>query len=226
MPSSNGNAGETSVTRRHYVRENLQKMILNGEKRPGTKLRQQELAKRFQVAQGVIREALLELQAYGLVEMIDRRGMFVTKLNQDKILEAFEVREMHEALATRLCCERVTRAQIRELVEMSEQIYELANSKKPDEMGSLDRELHARLVRLSGNSMLVRLANNYAILGKFVRAERDPAVVRDEHVAILRAIEEGRADDAERLVRQHVAAARLAVEKRIERGDFKPHWVV
>ena len=226
MSSSNGNAGETSVTRRHYVRENLQKMILNGEKRPGTKLRQQELAKRFQVAQGVIREALLELQAYGLVEMIDRRGMFVTKLNQDKILEAFEVREMHEALATRLCCERVTRAQIRELVEMSEQIYELANSKKPDEMGSLDRELHARLVRLSGNSMLVRLANNYAILGKFVRAERDPAVVRDEHVAILRAIEEGRADDAERLVRQHVAAARLAVEKRIERGDFKPHWVV
>jgi DNA-binding GntR family transcriptional regulator len=158
--------------------------------------------------------------------MIDRRGMFVTKLNKDKLLEAFEVREMHEALAARLCCERATRAQIRELVEMAQQIYTLANTKKPDEMGSLDRELHARLVRLSGNSMLARLADNYAILGKFVRADRDPAVVRDEHIAILRAIEEGRADDAEHLIRRHVAAARLAVEKRIESGHFKPHWVV
>jgi DNA-binding GntR family transcriptional regulator len=217
---------ESSLTRRHYVRENLQRMILNGEKRPGTKLRQQELAKRFQVAQGVIREALLELQAYGLVEMIDRRGMFVTKLNKDKILEAFEVREMHEALAVRLCCERVTRVQIRELVEISQHIYDLADSKKMDEMASRDRELHSRLVRLSGNAMLARLADNYAILGKFVRAERDPAVVHEEHLAILRAIEEGRCDDAERLVRQHVAAARLAVEKRLERADFKPHWVV
>src|SRR6476620_8739917 len=123
---------EDRVTRRHHVRENLQRMILTGERRPGTKLRQQELAKQFQVAQGVVREALLELQAYGLVEMIDRRGMFVTKLNKDKLLEAFEVREMQEALAARLCCERATRAQIRELVELAQRIYSLATSKKPD----------------------------------------------------------------------------------------------
>jgi DNA-binding GntR family transcriptional regulator len=224
--SSALNESDYRLTRRHHVRDSLQRMILTGERQPGTKLRQQELAKQFQVAQGVVREALLELQAYGLVEMIDRRGMFVTKLNKNKLLEAFEVREMHEALAARLCCERVTRAQVRELVEMAQQIYTLATNKKLDEMGSLDRELHARLVRLSGNSMLARLADNYAILGKFVRADRNPGVVRDEHVAILRAIEEGRPDDAERLIRSHVAAARLAVEKRIESGHFKPQWVV
>ena len=201
-------------------------MILNGEKRPGTQLRQQELAKRFQVAQGVVREALLELQAYGLVDMIDRRGMFVTKLDKDRLLEAFEVREMHEALAARLCCERVTRAQIRELMDMAQQIHTLGSTQKPDEMASLDRELHTRLIHLSGNVMLARLADNYRILGKFVRAERDPAVVRVEHLSILRAIEEGRADDAEHLIRQHVAAARLAVKKRLESGHFEAHWVV
>jgi DNA-binding GntR family transcriptional regulator len=225
MPAGT-NEAEFPLMRRHYVRENLQRMILTGERLPGTKLRQQELADQFQVAQGVVREALLELQAYGLVEMIDRRGMFVTKLSKEKFLEAFEVREMHEALAARLCCERATRAQIRELIDMAQQIFTLASSKKLEEMGSLDRELHSRLIRLSGNSMLARLADNYAILGKFVRADRDPAVVRDEHIAILRAIEEGRADDAEHLIRRHVSAARLAVEKRMERGHFKPHWVV
>src|SRR6185436_4435208 len=122
---------ESQGTRRHFVRENLQRMILNGERRPGAKLRQQELAKKFQVAQGVIREALLELQAYGLVEMIDHRGMFVTPLNKKRFLEAFDVREVHEALAVRSCCERVTRTQIRELTEVANQIYSLAVANRP-----------------------------------------------------------------------------------------------
>jgi DNA-binding GntR family transcriptional regulator len=152
--------------------------------------------------------------------------MFVTEINRDRLLEAFEVREMHEALAVRLCCDRVTRAQINELRELAEQVYSLAESKKSDEMGSMDRALHSRLIHLSGNAMLARLADNYGVLGKFVRSHRDPATVRDEHLAILQAVEEGRQDDAEQLVRRHVAAGRLAVEKQLEQGDFTPHWVV
>jgi DNA-binding GntR family transcriptional regulator len=211
---------------RHHVRETLQLMILRGERRPGAKLRQQELATQFKVAQGVVREALLELQAYGLVETIDRRGMFVSKLGKEKVLEAFEVREMHEALAVRRCCEHVTRVQVRELVALAERIYEFGAAQQLDEMSSADRALHSQLIQLSGNSMLVRLVDNYRILGKFVRADRDPGVVRDEHMAILQAIENGRADDAERLARQHVVAARLAVEKRMQHSGFDPKWLI
>jgi DNA-binding GntR family transcriptional regulator len=201
-------------------------MILSGERQPGSKLRQQELAEQFSVAQGVVREALLELRAYGLVETIDRRGVFVSKIDKDKLLESFEVREVHEALAVRRCCERVTRVQVRELMDLAEEIYTKGMAGKLDEMGSLDRTLHSHLIHYSANSMLIRLADNYRVLGKFVRADRDPGVVRDEHIAILRAVQDGRADDAERLIRQHVAAARLAVEKRFENGNFDPKWLV
>ncbi len=201
-------------------------MILRGERRPGSKLRQQELAQQFHVAQGVVREALLELQAYGLVETIDRRGMFVSKLGKEKLLEAFEVREMHEALAVRRCCERVTRVQVRELIKLAEQIHQFGVGQQLDEMASSDRMLHSQLIHLSGNSMLIRLVDNYRVLGKFVRADRDPRIVLDEHLAILEAIEDGRADDAERLVRQHVAAARLAVEKRMQHSGFDPKWLI
>jgi DNA-binding GntR family transcriptional regulator len=210
---------------RHHVREDLQRMILSGERVPGSKLRQQELAEYFQVAQGVVREALLELQASGLVETVDRRGMFVTQLDKSRILEAFEVREMHEALAVRLCCERVNRAQVRKLIELAEEIYRLGCSEELDEMGSLDRAMHSQLIQLSGNGMLARLADNYRVLGKFVRASRDPAVIRDEHLAILGAIEEGRPDDAERVVRQHIAAARLVVQQNMGSNNFEPQWV-
>jgi DNA-binding GntR family transcriptional regulator len=152
--------------------------------------------------------------------------MFVTKLDEKKLLEAFEVREVHEGLAVRLCCERATRGQIRELLELAEQIYERGVAAKLDEMGSLDRQLHSHLIHMSGNGMLARLADNYRVLGKFVRADRDPVAVRDEHVAFLLAIQDGRADEAERLVRQHVAAARVAVQKRLERGELIAKLVV
>ena len=92
---------------RHRVRDSIQQMILSGERHPGSKLRQQELAEHFGVAQGVVREALLELQGFGLVETIDNRGIYVSQLDRARLLEAFHVREMHEGLAARLCCERV-----------------------------------------------------------------------------------------------------------------------
>jgi DNA-binding GntR family transcriptional regulator len=229
--NGNGTAGGVATQEqprltRHHIREQLQRMILTGERLPGTKLRQQELAEQFKVAQGVVREALLELRAYGLVETFDRRGVYVSRLDKEALLESFEVREMHEALAVRRCCERVTRAQLRELFDLAEQIYQMGIAGKLDDMGSLDRSFHSQLVHLSGHSMLIRLADNYRVLGKFVRAERDPAAVHDEHLAILRAIQDGNADEAERVMRQHVAAARLAVEKKFESGQFVPKWVM
>lgn len=198
---------------------------MSGHQRAGSKLVQQQLAKQFGVAQGVVREALLELQACGLVEAIDNKGVFVAELNAQKLLESFEIREVHEGLAARLCCDRMTRAQIRDLVELAEQIHRLAIKKHDKEMGELDRELHQRIVRASGNTMLVRLAENYRVLGKVVRTNRDAEKVRIEHLEILEAIEAGRADDAERLMRAHIQLARKAVEDAIGGGAFVPHWV-
>ena len=54
---------EASQAARHDVRRGICDDILNGQHTPGTRLAQRDLAKRFGVAQVVVREALLELQA-------------------------------------------------------------------------------------------------------------------------------------------------------------------
>ena len=64
-------------TARARVREDIRKLILTGELKPGARLTQQQLAQRFGVAQSVVRESLLELQFSGLVESIDNLGVFV-----------------------------------------------------------------------------------------------------------------------------------------------------
>jgi len=210
---------------RHKVRDGIQRMIIGGEYRTGQKLTQQKLAQRFGVGQGVIREALLELQMTGLIETKDNRGMFVGELNVDLLLEAYRIREMHEGLATRLCCEHMTRAEIRDMRLLVEEIYDAGKSNALEKMGELDRQFHNEILEKCGNKLLSRLVDSYSILQKIVRGKRDPEPVKGEHMAILEAIEQGRADEAERLMREHIATGRKFVEEQIKSGAFVPEWV-
>jgi DNA-binding GntR family transcriptional regulator len=183
-------------------------MILSGRYQPGERLGQDAIGKQFGVAQGVVREALIQLTQFGLVESFDRRGAYVAGIDRVRLLEALELRAMHEALAVRLCCERITRIEVREMMELIEQIHELGNAAQARRMDALDRQLHKRLIELSANSMLTRLADNYWLPIRSLRDDRDPGIVRSEHRTILQAIQSGDADAAEKMVRQHIASLR------------------
>ncbi len=201
-------------------------MILSGDRPPGSKLVQLELAKHFGVAQGVVREALLELQACGLVESVDNRGIYVSEISVEKLIESFEVREMHEGLAARLCCDRVTRTDLRGLRELADKAYDMARSSKIQEMAALDRDFHGKIIHLCGNSMLIRLADNYRVFGKIVRVNRDPTIVHDEHLAILKAMEQGDGNHAEVVARAHIRAARQALGEQVAHQKFDLEWLV
>lgn len=209
---------------RHRVRDAIQRLILSGEFQPGQRLVQQDLAGRFGVAQTVVRESLLELQFCGLVQAVDNLGMFVSGLDARTLLAAYEIREMFEGLGARLCCQRASRADLRELVELAEQNYRLGREGKLEAMSALDRRFHHRMILASGNDLLAKLTESYQVLGMFVRADRDVRQVRDEHIEIVKAVEANRPAQAERLARRHVQAARQAIERKIAENTFVPHF--
>ena len=227
--SERGGSGPEPVANatlaRHRVRDGIQRLILSGQYQPGQRLVQQDLAGRFGVAQSVVRESLLELQFCGLVKAVDNLGMFVSGLDGQTLLAAFEIREMFEGLAARLCCERAGRSDLRELMELAQRNYEAGRESDLERMSRLDRQFHWRMIQLARNEILARLTESYHVLGMFVRANRDLAQVRDEHVEMVKAIEANRPDEAERLARRHVSAAREAVAAQVAQGNFVPHWV-
>ncbi len=213
------------VVTRHQVRDALERLILDGTHKPGTRLVQEQFARRFNVARSVVREALLELQSSGLVESVDNRGVYVGRLDAARLIEAFEVREALEALAVRLCCERTTREELRGLEAMAERIRDLGRQRRPTEMASTDRAFHDELLRLSGNRMLVSLSSSWRVFGKVIRVGRDPEQVFREHMGILRAIGANQPERAERLARAHIRVAREIVARRARSGRFVPEWV-
>ena len=223
MTQDNGSVTQTARAR---VRTELRKLILTGEFTPGSRLTQQQLAKRFGVAQSVVRESLLELQSSGLVESVDNLGVFVAGLDNSKLLEAYQVREMLEGLAARLCCERASRADVRDLYDRVERIHQLGLDSKHEERGALDREFHHKTIVISQNTILLRVVDAYYVLGMTVQASRPHDVIQAEHLAIVKAIEDNKPDVAEYAARQHVAGARAAIQKHITDHNFSPKWVL
>jgi DNA-binding GntR family transcriptional regulator len=219
-------AGTSPTTARGRVREDVRRLILSGELKPGTRLTQQHLARRFGVAQSVVRESLLELQASGLVRSVDNLGIFVSDLDTQSLIHAYHVREMLEGLAARLCCERASRADVRDLHEMVDRIHQLALANDMEERGVIDRRFHHRTILISQNTILANLTDSYQMLNMVVQVSREHEFIRQEHLAIVQAIEKGGGDDAERAARVHVAGARSAIQKQISEGKFEPRWVL
>lgn len=215
-----------TLSTRSRVRETIQRRILSGEMVPGQRLTQMELARDFGVAQTVVRESLLELSFYGLVNVIENVGVFVSEFDATLLLEAYQIREIFEGLSARLCCERASRLDIERMRQLARSAWERGKENKLDEMGRFDQEFHHYTIQISRHHVLERMTEGYRLLGMVVRASRDIDEVYQEHMAIVDAIEQGDGDQAEHLARRHVQLARQSIQQQMDAGQFEPHWVV
>lgn len=116
-------ADSGSVIRFGHVQEavvdGIRDMILNGQLKPGDRLRQDELATTFGVSAMPIREALRQLQAEGLVTFQPRRGAAVASLSLSEYEEIYRMREELEILACGWAAEdfdRISTADLRKLL--------------------------------------------------------------------------------------------------------------
>jgi DNA-binding transcriptional regulator YhcF (GntR family) len=93
----------------------LEGLIVGGEMRPGERLNEQQLAQRFGVSRGPIREAIRALEGAGFVEAVPNKGVFVRRLTVAEVRELYDVRAALFALAGRLVAERADEMLLRRL---------------------------------------------------------------------------------------------------------------
>lgn len=211
---------------RHRVRKSIRRMILNGTFEPGSRLVQGTLAQQLDVSRGVVREALLELQAFGLVDTIDNRGAMVSRIDKEQLIEAYEMREMLEVLAARRCCERITVRDLCKLRDLAEEIYQLHSKGKRVKGARLDHEFHWKLIRIADHRLLERVSSCFWMLGKVTTGKGfEPWASRDAHLKILQDIEAGDADAAERSMRLHIRDGKDRLMKLLEDESYELEWI-
>src|SRR4051812_7807062 len=107
------------------VRDLLEEAILEGELKPGERLRAEALAQRFGTSRTPIREALLQLEAHGLVEVEPNRGAVVKTFDRDDLRDLYEVRALIEPRAAARAATRISPqnvARLEALCEVEDQL--------------------------------------------------------------------------------------------------------
>jgi DNA-binding GntR family transcriptional regulator len=204
---------------RHDVRRSMAERIAAGEFPPGAKLIQAQLAKEYGVSMGLIREALLELQVFGMAATDDNRGIFVREFDAKALLELYDIREAFEGISARQAAERITPEQAAELHGLVDGMCEAMAAGKRDVWPRLDREFHDRITSIAGNTTIRLLTNQYWIFGKFVWVSNDPAHIRKVHEDLIQAIVSGDPLRAEAEAREHVRSGRRMLEQRLASGE-------
>jgi DNA-binding GntR family transcriptional regulator len=115
------NRGKTAArdesTLRAGTQDALRNAILDGKFKAGQKLVERELCEFTGASRSILREALVSLEAKGLIEHQSYRGYRVARLSARKIVEIFELRSSLETQAAELFTERASDEEIATLNE-------------------------------------------------------------------------------------------------------------
>ena len=176
---------------------------------PGAKLDEVGLCERFGVSRTPVREALRFLAERGMVELIRNRGAFVAKLSLPRLIEMFAVMAELEGMAGRLSAHRMTAEQQSELLRSHKSCRAASRKKDPDDYYFRNERFHDVIVAGSNNSFLAEQATALRRrLQPYRRMQlRLPRRVHDslaEHDAIVESILANNAEQAERLLKEHV----------------------
>ena len=159
------------------VRDELERMILDGDVAAGERLNELTLAEQMGVSRGPVREAARSLERDGLVTTVANQGVFVRELSLDDALELYDLRAM---IAGYLCGRVAERADaevnlsLRQAVARMDAAIAAANEPLYFE---LNLAFHDKIASAAGRGRAQRL---YASLGKEVRLLRRRVLCGEE----------------------------------------------
>ncbi len=191
------------------LRQALEDDILDGRLPPGTRLDETSLAKRFEVSRTPIREALLQLDAVGLVEIRPRRGAVVSAPSMKRVIEMFETMAELEAACARLAARRLVAEDETHILAAHEACAKAAKGGDQDLYYEENAVFHAAIYAASHNAFLAgqaeTLHRRLAPLRRLqLRSRNRMAHSFSEHQAIVDALMAGDGERAAQLLREHI----------------------
>jgi DNA-binding GntR family transcriptional regulator len=203
--------------------EQIRRKIVDGALEPGQALSENALAAELGVSKTPIREALLRLEAEGLVQILPQRGTFVFPLSGVDAHALGEFRCMLEVEALRLAMQRDTPALAAAMKAIVAKMRLARTHAESLTYRALDDALHRAIIAHAHNPYLTNSYENIALLVQTLRNRLQLNVRIHEqslkdHKALVRFVAKGQFDRAVGLLKSHIAktpddyANRLALQ--------------
>ncbi|OON80104.1 GntR family transcriptional regulator [Streptomyces tsukubensis] len=214
----------TGQAGRRAVSAGIRRALAAGDMAPGQRLIEQELSDTYQATRSAVREALQDLAAEGLVELVPRRGARVRVVSVDEAILITECRASLEGLCARRAAELATPEQRERLLAVGAGMREAVADHDLDRYSVLNRQLHDLVAEASGQtvaqSLLDRL-NGQMVRHQFRLALRPgrPSQSLPQHLAIIDAVTTGDPAAAEAAANAHLNSVITELKATPVRGD-------
>ena len=206
------------TSRAEHAYRKLIEAIHEGSLKPGSRIRETQLAEWLGISRTPIREAIRRLESEGLICHTPHQGMSIATLDYQSVMELYQMREVLEATAAGLAAKHASEAEIYTLQELLKQQKESLNS--AEEQARNNKEFHNALYHAAHNRYLLKslsgLSDAMTLLGTttYVLPDRQESAC-SEHQQIVQAIESNDPFAAQEASRNHIKAAQRARIKMI-----------
>lgn len=208
----------------------LKDLILEGEYKPGDRLIERELATKLNISRTPIREALFRLESQGFVKTVPRKGVIVTNISEEEVIEVFTILSSLEVLAARLAAQRMDESTQK---EMDAKIAQLEKLEGQDEE-SFDNEhieMNMLLYKASKSPKLYDILTGLtdyiqmsANMGYETPGRRKESL--REHIQMMKALRNKEAEMAEYLTKIHIENSKKAYINFVEKQKEKKKTIV
>ena len=206
----NGDKIVSPVTMKQQAYDLIKDAILYRGLKTGNVYSQDALCSEMNISRTPVREALLELQKEGYVEIMRGKGIRVIPVTQKEAMDIVEARYYLEINGARLAAQRRTEENIANMQRVQALLESKTQFDQPREHYQLDRQLHREIFLAAGNTWMQQEIEN--LRDHFLRIETLSAFecaelieqVNAEHRSILQAISESDAEKAAEAMRHHM----------------------
>ncbi len=168
---------------------------------PGEAIKTSDLETKYGVSRTPVRDALLRLSQEGLVDIVPRKGYFVSRIKMKDVEEVLNLRILLEGAAVRAAAKNITPAQIEQAKRSLSARYVVRDRSSYKVFFARNRAFHMAIAEASENTRLARMIGQ--VIEETTRISymgldvRDSAVEMErEHLELLRALEEGDGEKA------------------------------
>ncbi|KFU81388.1 MULTISPECIES: GntR family transcriptional regulator [Amycolatopsis] len=208
------------------IARQLRDAIMTGALPPGTQLGETDLASRFQVSRGPLREAMQHLVSEGLLRSERHRGLFVIDLEPGDVYDIYSARSAIERAAMLRALRGDRERVATELEEAVRAMATAADDDDPTALSWADLRFHEALIAASGSKRLVRMARTLLIETRMCLTALQATYQRveervTEHTRIIEALRAGDEETALSLLEAHMedAVQRLAPGTSLREGE-------
>jgi DNA-binding GntR family transcriptional regulator len=203
--------------------ELIRQAIIDGRLEPGQRLKEEELARELGISRTPVREALLFLQAEGLVESTPNRSATVRTYSVGEIEDAYQLRALLEGYAARLAAGRITTEAVGLLHGSNERFAALCEA--GDLVGLIEENLvfHSTILEAAGSLRLAQMVRTVIELPLVYRSfywysPEQRRISGHYHRQLARALGSHDAERAELIMKEHVFEARDFLIAQLKEG--------